>query len=105
MLSTPLGNLAGAYFHQDFDLEYDAPIEALKDCREVGSAGPVDALRAALRALLDAGTPEQKLAELWLEEGRAYYDPRGDGMAIRKRPCPRGGPVRSGPRTCPHPAG
>ncbi|MGW4875466.1 contact-dependent growth inhibition system immunity protein [Streptomyces sp. NPDC004262] len=82
MFSTPLENVARAYFHQDFDLEYDAPIEALKDYREVGSPGSVDALSAALRALLDAGPPEHRLAELWLEESGASYDPRGDGMTM-----------------------
>ncbi|MFJ5273779.1 contact-dependent growth inhibition system immunity protein [Streptomyces sp. NPDC088358] len=82
MLPETLENLTSAYFHQDYDLEYDTPIEAVNDYREVNPPDSVNALREAIRSLLDAGTSEQKLAELWLEEGNAYYDPRDDSMTM-----------------------
>ncbi|MEU8952337.1 contact-dependent growth inhibition system immunity protein [Streptomyces sp. NPDC048489] len=62
--------------------EYDPPIEALNDYMEVRPPGAVNALRDAIGALLDAGTSEQRLAELWLKEGNAYYDPRSDSTTM-----------------------
>ncbi|WP_326844182.1 contact-dependent growth inhibition system immunity protein (plasmid) [Streptomyces sp. NBC_01558] len=78
----PLENLASAYFNQDYDLDYDTPIEAVTDYKEVNPPESVDTLREAIRSLLDADTSEQKLAEVWLEEGNAYYDPRSDGVTM-----------------------
>ncbi|MYW45549.1 hypothetical protein GT346_20015 [Streptomyces sp. SID161] len=80
MLAKPIAHLALAYFHQDYDLEYDTPTEALEDYREVCSPDRVDALQEDIRSLLDARTSEKELVELWLNEGLAHYDPRDDGM-------------------------
>ncbi|MFC9279038.1 contact-dependent growth inhibition system immunity protein [Streptomyces collinus] len=82
MLPEPLKALAMAYFHQDYDLEYETPIDAVNDYREVKPPDSVNALREAIRSLLDAGASEQKLAELWLDDGYAYYDPRSDGITM-----------------------
>ncbi|MER7309998.1 hypothetical protein E5082_31870 [Streptomyces griseoluteus] len=82
MLPKTLKNLAGAYFHQDYDLEYETPIEAVNDYKEVNPPDSVNALREAIRSLLDTSTSEQKLAELWLDDGNAYYDPRDDGITM-----------------------
>ncbi|MEV8047234.1 contact-dependent growth inhibition system immunity protein [Streptomyces griseoluteus] len=71
MLPEPLKDLAMAYFHQDYDLEYETPIEAVNDYKEVHPPDSVNALREAIRGLLDAGTSAQKLAELWVDDGYA----------------------------------
>ncbi|MEV5793410.1 hypothetical protein [Streptomyces sp. NPDC052192] len=48
----------------------------------VRAAPPLPVRSSFTRSLLDAGTSEQKLAEVWLEEGNAYYDPRSDGVTM-----------------------
>ncbi|MEV5433397.1 contact-dependent growth inhibition system immunity protein [Streptomyces sp. NPDC052701] len=82
MLSKEITCLAQAYFHQDYDLEYDSPIQALVDYREVHDEKTVSALREALQDLIDSGISEEELAALWLEEGLASYDPRADGISM-----------------------
>ncbi|MEU8473059.1 contact-dependent growth inhibition system immunity protein [Streptomyces sp. NPDC029006] len=82
MLPEAVAHLAGAYFHQDHDLEYDSPTEALEDYRDVHPADAVGALRVAIQGLLTSGTSEKELADLWLDEGGACYDPRDDGISV-----------------------
>ncbi|MEV5432706.1 contact-dependent growth inhibition system immunity protein [Streptomyces sp. NPDC052701] len=82
MLAEEITRLARAYFHQDYDLEYDSPIQALEDYREVHDEETVSATREALQDLIDSGVSEEELAALWLEEGLAYYDPRDDGISV-----------------------
>ncbi|MFI5716303.1 contact-dependent growth inhibition system immunity protein [Nocardia sp. NPDC051750] len=73
--------LAGAYFHQDYDLEADSPMGVIRKFRTDEAPGQVQALREALRLLIDSGANEQQLAEVWLRRGAgASYDPRTDGL-------------------------
>ncbi|MER5876180.1 contact-dependent growth inhibition system immunity protein [Streptomyces sp. NPDC001910] len=44
MLREPLENLANAYFNQDYDLDYDTPIEAVTDYKEVNPPESVHTL-------------------------------------------------------------
>ncbi|MEV7032708.1 contact-dependent growth inhibition system immunity protein [Streptomyces sp. NPDC093272] len=82
MLPEPLKTLASAYFNQDYDLDYDTPIEAVTDYRETNPPESVNTLREAIRSLLDNGASDEKLTHVWLEEGNASYDPRVDGVTM-----------------------
>jgi hypothetical protein len=82
MLAEEIIHLAQAYFHQDYDLEYDSPIQALEDYREVHDEETVSAAREALQDLIDSKISEEELADLWLKEGLANYDPRDDGISM-----------------------
>jgi hypothetical protein len=82
MLPEEIGRLAGSYFHQDYDLEYETPRQALEDFRDSEPPEDVRALRDAVRELVASGRSEDELADLWLEEAQASYDPRDDGFEM-----------------------
>ncbi|MEV5982093.1 contact-dependent growth inhibition system immunity protein [Streptomyces sp. NPDC052114] len=74
--------LAQAYFHQDYDLEAEEPIQILTEFRQVEPPEVVEELRASLEQILASGMGEGGLAEVWLETAGASYDPRQDGIAM-----------------------
>ncbi|MEU4313887.1 contact-dependent growth inhibition system immunity protein [Nocardia sp. NPDC024068] len=77
-----LDYLAGAYFHQDFDLEADSPLGVVRKFRIAESPERVEAVSAEIRVLLGSGASEDRIAEIWLHS--ASYDPRRDGVAISR---------------------
>jgi hypothetical protein len=74
--------LAQCYFHQDYDLEADAPVGIIRKFRTAEAPAMVAAVRKAIRVLLDSGATEQQMAEVWLTGAGAQYDPRGDGLMV-----------------------
>lgn len=82
MLPEPIRYLAQAYFHQDYDLEAETPVLVLESFRDMESTDNVDALRIAIQELISSGKSEDELAELWIEQARASYDPRDDGIEM-----------------------
>ncbi len=81
MSQNPIDYLAGAYFHQDYDLEAPSPDLVLVNFRDVESAGTVTETMTALSEALSSGS-EEALADLWLRRAGASYDPRSDGVSM-----------------------
>ncbi|MGW4873898.1 contact-dependent growth inhibition system immunity protein [Streptomyces chartreusis] len=75
--------LAQAYFHQDFGLEAETPLCVVEVFRDSESADTVEALRAEIVALLESEPTEEALADVWLDEAGAEYDPRFDEGTVR----------------------
>ncbi|MFE5894823.1 contact-dependent growth inhibition system immunity protein [Streptomyces sp. NPDC056462] len=75
--------LAQSYFHQDFDLEAETPLGVVQVFRDGESADTVEALRAEIVALLESEPTEEALANIWLDEAGAEYDPRFEGVTLR----------------------
>lgn len=82
-MTQQLQHLAGAYFHQDFDLEWgtaDSVIDAFMDGEGEASAAE---LMAEIDALLGSDLTERDLHDLWVVTWHASYDPRDGGQDIR----------------------
>ena len=69
-----LRHLARLYFHQDWDIEADTPIEALVNFRRDESSQRVTALRAELLEILSSNPDEGALERTWDRAG-AEWDP------------------------------
>ncbi|CAM5328722.1 contact-dependent growth inhibition system immunity protein [Streptomyces chartreusis] len=80
---TCISYLAQAYFHQDFGLEAETPLGVVEAFRDSESDDTVEALRAEIVALLESEPTEEALANVWLDEAGAEYDPRFDGGTVR----------------------
>ncbi|MEW2086893.1 contact-dependent growth inhibition system immunity protein [Streptomyces sp. NPDC005283] len=74
--------LAQAYFHPDYDLEAEEPISILTAFRKNEPAEVVVELRAAMEEVISSGVGEDGLAEIWLDEAGASYDPRENGIEM-----------------------
>ncbi|WP_103502932.1 contact-dependent growth inhibition system immunity protein [Streptomyces sp. SM14] len=74
--------LAQAYFHQDYDLEAEEPIQVLAEFRDGEPPEVVEELRDAMERVLSSGVSEEELAALWLDRAGASYDPRHDGTEM-----------------------
>ncbi|QTZ95796.1 contact-dependent growth inhibition system immunity protein [Streptomyces auratus] len=74
--------LAQAYFHQDYDLETEEPIQILMEFRDGEPPEAVEELRGAMERVLSSDLREEELAALWLDRAGACYDPRQDGMEM-----------------------
>ncbi|MEU6882925.1 contact-dependent growth inhibition system immunity protein [Streptomyces sp. NPDC046712] len=84
MLPEPIVYLAGAYFHQDYDLESGTPVQVVESFRRDESEERVDILRRAIEGVLAAGMSENELAALWIDQAGASYDPRDDGLEVSR---------------------
>ncbi|MFE7558493.1 contact-dependent growth inhibition system immunity protein [Kitasatospora sp. NPDC057500] len=74
--------LAQAYFHQDYDLEAEEPIQILTEFRDGEPPEVVEELRNSMERVLSSGAREEELAALWLDRAGACYDPRQDGLEM-----------------------
>ena len=74
----PLGNLFGAYLHQDFDLEFRDVWAAIEDCTSTNPPQWVAAAHRELVEILDDEFDEPSLEAL-LERYGCYYYPPGTG--------------------------
>ena len=82
-MTTPeIDYLAQAYFHPDYDLDADSPIEVIRMYRSAEAPETVAALRRSLHELLSSGLSEDALTDAWLTEAAAQYDPRKDGLRV-----------------------
>ncbi|MGC5166718.1 contact-dependent growth inhibition system immunity protein [Luteimicrobium sp. DT211] len=70
-----LRRLAHLYFHQDWDLEADTPVEALANFRRDENVDRVGVLRAELVEILSSNPSEPELEEVWDRSGAAW-DPQ-----------------------------
>ncbi|MEU5465905.1 contact-dependent growth inhibition system immunity protein [Streptomyces althioticus] len=79
-----LRELAQAYFHQDYDLEADTPLEVVALFRRAVGPEKAGELRDEIASLLFTVADDGDVAQVWLEQAGAFYDPRLDGVTPRE---------------------
>ena len=83
-MPSPLSTLAGAYFHQDVDLEAPTPDDVVLDYARGSSPNARDGLVREITALLAEQPSEAELEDLWITRYHASLDPvRSLGMSYR----------------------
>ena len=75
--------LAGAYFHQDYDLEAPTPAGIIANFAESEEPGVIRELAAEITSILDSDMTEGQIADLWLTTLRASYEPDREGLTYR----------------------
>lgn len=83
-MSEQLKHLAQAYFHQDYDLEFVGPDAVILAFAEGEGDNAVRELISEIDALLALPLDEAQLAELWIGELTASYDPAASGQSHRE---------------------
>jgi hypothetical protein len=78
-----LEHLAHAYFHQDFDIEFDSPDAVVVAFAEDEGRGAVSELTFEFDALLAGPLNEGQLEDLWIKKLGASYAPTADGQTYR----------------------
>jgi hypothetical protein len=78
-----LQHLAGAYFHQDYELDSESP-DAVIDLfvRGEGEAAAAE-LAAEIDRLLNSPLTDRDIFDLWVSAWGASYDPRDGGQDMR----------------------
>ena len=79
-----LEQLAGGYFHEDYQLEFGKADEALLAFRDGFSAEFIHSAADELDVLLASRATESELDDLWINQLGANYDPRDDGLTYRE---------------------
>ncbi|WP_376766012.1 contact-dependent growth inhibition system immunity protein [Amycolatopsis pithecellobii] len=76
--------LVSGYFHEDFDLEADAPLGVVEKFahNEVGAF--CDALIEELNIIQSRGLSDSDLKKIWLEDLQSSYDPEVDGITYSR---------------------
>ncbi|MFF1561226.1 contact-dependent growth inhibition system immunity protein [Streptomyces sp. NPDC058279] len=72
-----LSHLLGAYFHQDFALEYSSYDEALNDCLDDASEGDLRQLAVEIRTFLILNASDRPLERSAAMLGLGVLPPRG----------------------------
>jgi len=78
-----LAHLAGAYFHQDYDLDAPTPAGIIGNFLDGEEPGALQELTAEIRSILDSGMTESLLDDLWITTLHASYEPAKDGLTYR----------------------
>jgi hypothetical protein len=78
-----LNQLAGAYFHQDYDLEYPDEDAAIRDFADGQAVEAVRELVLEIDSLLARQLSEAQLRHFWVDRLFASYDPTVDGWTHR----------------------
>ncbi len=76
--------LASTCFHADYDLEAESPVGVVVKYLRAETDSTVSGLRREIVQVLSEDGDENDLAAVWLKDGRAAYDPRSDGLALRE---------------------
>jgi hypothetical protein len=74
-----LAHLGGAYFHQDWDLEYAKPNDVIEAFMREEEPGAVTELASEVASVLASPMDETQIADLWIGECCASYDPVDNG--------------------------
>jgi CdiI immunity protein len=78
-----LAHLAGAYFHQDYDLDAPAPAGIIGNFVDGEEPAAIRELAAEIQGLLESGMTESQIGELWIKTLQASYEPAKDGLTYR----------------------
>jgi len=82
-MSTQLPHLAKAYFHQDYELEFSSPDEAVEAFVAGEGKAAVEELLSEIEAMLASTPNEAELAHFWTRDLGASYDPVAFGATYR----------------------
>jgi CdiI immunity protein len=82
-MSTQLPHLAQAYFHQDYDLEFSSPDEAVEAFVAGEGKAAVEELLSEIEAMLASMPDEAEMAHIWTRDLGATYDPVATGATYR----------------------
>jgi hypothetical protein len=82
-MTPQLKQLAGAYFHQDYDLEYADEDAAVRDFARGQEESAVRELAQEIDSLLAKPLSESQFGDLWVKTLFAAYDPTADGWTYR----------------------
>jgi hypothetical protein len=78
-----LQHLAGAYFHQDFDLDSGSPDSVIDSFIEGEGATSAAELVSEIDGLLDSDLTQSDMLDLWVNVWGASYDPSDGGQDMR----------------------
>jgi hypothetical protein len=78
-----LAHLAGAYFHQDYDLDAPAPAGIIRNFLDGEEPAAIRELAAEVRGLLESGMTESQIGDLWIKTLQSSYEPAKDGLTYR----------------------
>ncbi len=78
-----LQHLAGAYFHQDYDLDSGSPDSVIESFIQGEGEASAAELVAEIDHVLASGLTEREMLNLWVDAWGASYDPRDDGQDMR----------------------
>lgn len=78
-----LEHLAGAYFHQDYDLESGSVDSVIDLFREEESDASAAELISEIERMLASRQSDRELRELWVVSWGASYDPVDGGHGMR----------------------
>lgn len=82
-MTQQLQHLAGAYFHQDYDLESGSPDSVIESFIEDEGEASVEELVSEIDRLLASRMTDHEIGDLWTRAWGASYDPRDDGQGLR----------------------
>lgn len=84
-MSNRLRDLAGAYFHQDYEDDYPGPDAAVEAFRNHHTPDAVAELVSEIDAILSSPMSEPDVADLWIKRYLGSYDPVDrDGITYRE---------------------
>ena len=78
-----LSTLFGAYLHQDWDIDYQTPENAVRSFAAAAGSQLVSQTRREIETLLEKPLTDSELATLITREFGASYDPCLDGHSPR----------------------
>jgi hypothetical protein len=78
-----LTHLAGAYFHQDYDLDAPTAADIIRDFAHGEGDGARRGLAAEITAILDSAMTSDQIGNLWIKTLGASYEPDRDGLSYR----------------------
>ena len=82
-MTQQLQHLAGAYFHQDYDLDSESPDSVVDAFREGEGDASAAELVSEIDRLLASRLAEREMLDLWVVAWGASYDPHDSGRDMR----------------------
>jgi CdiI immunity protein len=79
-----LAHLAGAYFHQDYDLDGPTAADIISDFADGEGGAARQELGAEITNILDSGMTSKQIGDLWISTLQASYEPGRDGLSYRE---------------------
>jgi hypothetical protein len=78
-----LAHLAGAYFHQDYDLDAPTPPDIIHNFVDGEEPGAITELAAEITNILNSDMTDSQIGDLWIRTLHASYEPPKDGLTYR----------------------
>lgn len=82
-MTQQLEQLAGAYFHQDYGLDFGSPEQVIDGFIADEGSAAIAELVSEIDQLLASCLTDNEIRGLWIKEWHASYDPGDDGQSMR----------------------